>query len=120
LKVCELIRDERGQNWPDVSAWYWHALLGWTHSPWWSVVVATNDAAPPIPGSRDLTPPVTNGEARRATRSPFPPLNVSLVMPGVRALAAGRVDVGFAVTGAPRACAVNQPIGRTQPFVTED
>jgi len=56
LRVCELIRDERGQNWPDVSAWYWHALLGWTHSPWWSVVVATSDAAPPIPWSRDLTP----------------------------------------------------------------
>lgn len=40
LKVCEVIRDEQGQSWPDVSAWYWHAVLGTTTSPWWSVVVA--------------------------------------------------------------------------------
>ena len=25
MTVCELIRDEHGESWPDVSAWYWHA-----------------------------------------------------------------------------------------------
>jgi len=40
LRVCELVRDEQGQSWPDVSAWYWHALLGTSTAPWWSVVVA--------------------------------------------------------------------------------
>ena len=40
LKVCELIRDEQGQSWPDVSAWYWHVLLGTSTAPWWSLVVA--------------------------------------------------------------------------------
>jgi hypothetical protein len=40
LAVCELIRDGRGETWPDVSAWYWHALLGATVAPWWSFVVA--------------------------------------------------------------------------------
>ena len=40
LKVCEMIRDEQGQTWSDVSAWYWHAILGTTRSPWWSVVTA--------------------------------------------------------------------------------
>jgi hypothetical protein len=40
LKVCELIRDAQGQSWPDVSAWYWHALVGTSTSPWWSLIVA--------------------------------------------------------------------------------
>jgi len=40
VAVCELIRDEQGQSWPDVSGWYWHALLGWSRAPWWSFVVA--------------------------------------------------------------------------------
>jgi hypothetical protein len=40
IQVCELIRDQQGQSWPDVSAWYWHVLLGTTRSPWWSIVVA--------------------------------------------------------------------------------
>ena len=40
MAVCELVRDEHGQSWPDVSAWYWHALLGWSVAPWWSFVVA--------------------------------------------------------------------------------
>src|SRR5215470_7011303 len=30
MAVCELVRDAQGQSWPDVSAWYWHALLGWS------------------------------------------------------------------------------------------
>ena len=40
LTVCEVIHDEQGQTWSDVSAWYWHAVLGTTRSPWWSVVAA--------------------------------------------------------------------------------
>lgn len=38
--VCELIRDERGTSWPDVSAWYWNSMLGTSPAPWWSFVVA--------------------------------------------------------------------------------
>ena len=40
MTVCEAIRDEHGQTWPDASSWYWNALLGETHGPWWSVVIA--------------------------------------------------------------------------------
>jgi len=40
LAVCELIRDARGGSWPDVSAWYWNAVLGFSQGPWWSIVVA--------------------------------------------------------------------------------
>lgn len=40
MTVCEVIRDERGESWPDVSAWYWHALFGTTRAAWWSFVVA--------------------------------------------------------------------------------
>ena len=38
--VCELIRDGRGDSWPDVSAWYWNAVFGVSVGPWWSFVVA--------------------------------------------------------------------------------
>jgi hypothetical protein len=40
LTVCELIRDEHGASWPDVSAWYWNSMLGASPAPWWSFVVA--------------------------------------------------------------------------------
>jgi hypothetical protein len=40
LAVCEVIRDEHGDSWPDVSAWYWHALFGTSRAPWWSYVIA--------------------------------------------------------------------------------
>jgi hypothetical protein len=40
LLVCELIRDERGESWPDVSAWYWSAMFGKAVGPWWSFVLA--------------------------------------------------------------------------------
>jgi hypothetical protein len=43
LAVCELIRDEHGQSWPDVSAWYWSAMLGGSSAPWWSFVVAERE-----------------------------------------------------------------------------
>jgi hypothetical protein len=40
MMVCEVIRDERGETWPDVSAWYWHAVFGSSPAPWWSFVLA--------------------------------------------------------------------------------
>lgn len=40
IDVCERIEDGLGQSWPDVSAWYWHALAGSTAGPWWSYVIA--------------------------------------------------------------------------------
>jgi hypothetical protein len=40
MTVCEVIRDEQGGSWPDVSAWYWNALFGTTRAAWWSFVVA--------------------------------------------------------------------------------
>jgi hypothetical protein len=40
IAVCEMIRDERGSIWPDVSAWYWNAMFGASQGPWWSFVVA--------------------------------------------------------------------------------
>lgn len=40
LAVCEMIRNERGAIWPDVSAWYWSAMFGASPGPWWSFVVA--------------------------------------------------------------------------------
>jgi hypothetical protein len=43
LMVCELIRDQRGETWPDVSAWYWSGMLGTSAAPWWSFVVAERD-----------------------------------------------------------------------------
>lgn len=38
LVVRERIYDGNGQNWTDISSWYWAALLGKTHGPWWSIV----------------------------------------------------------------------------------
>lgn len=43
LRVCEVIRDDSGASWPDVSAWYWSALLGHSKAPWWSFVVAERE-----------------------------------------------------------------------------
>jgi len=43
LVVCELIRDQRGASWPDVSAWYWSGMLGTSAAPWWSFVVAERE-----------------------------------------------------------------------------
>jgi hypothetical protein len=40
VAVCEMIRDEHGSIWPDISAWYWSAMFGASPGPWWSFVVA--------------------------------------------------------------------------------
>jgi hypothetical protein len=45
LTVSELLIDSHGGSWPDVSAWYWNALLGGTNPPWWSFVVAEKSAS---------------------------------------------------------------------------
>lgn len=34
LLVCEHVRDARGRSWPDISSWYWSALLGTSNGPW--------------------------------------------------------------------------------------
>ena len=39
LKVCEQLRDDAGRSWPDVSAWYWHALTSPAGGAWWSYVI---------------------------------------------------------------------------------
>jgi hypothetical protein len=39
-RVCEVIRDHHGNSWPDVSAWYWNAVVGSARGPWWSYVMA--------------------------------------------------------------------------------
>jgi len=41
--VRQVIRDERGESWPDVSAWYWNALFASSSAPWWSFVVAEKE-----------------------------------------------------------------------------
>lgn len=38
--VKERIFDQAGNNWSDVSAWYWSALLNKTQGPWWSIVIS--------------------------------------------------------------------------------
>jgi hypothetical protein len=43
ITVCEMIRDDRGASWPDVSAWYWSAMFGASPAPWWSFVVAERE-----------------------------------------------------------------------------
>jgi hypothetical protein len=41
--ICEVIRDERGGSWSDVSAWYWDGMLRSSAAPWWSFVVAQSE-----------------------------------------------------------------------------
>lgn len=40
--ICELIVSTEGESWPDVSAWYWTAILKGGEGPWWSIVTATH------------------------------------------------------------------------------
>ena len=43
IKVRERIYDTAGNNWTDVSSWYWAALRARSQRPWWAVTVATTD-----------------------------------------------------------------------------
>ena len=38
LHVCEQLRDSTGASSPDVSSWYWHALIAPAGNSWWSYV----------------------------------------------------------------------------------
>jgi hypothetical protein len=38
LLACERVFDGRGNSWPDVSAWYWHAVLNRASSGYWAVL----------------------------------------------------------------------------------
>ncbi|MFM9941530.1 MAG: hypothetical protein ACKVP7_18760 [Hyphomicrobiaceae bacterium] len=67
FEVCEQMQTASGRSddrsWPDISAWYWHALWSERGTTWWSMVIATpivnatsataevRPAAPPDPGS---------------------------------------------------------------------
>jgi hypothetical protein len=44
LNVCEQVRASSGGSWPDVSAWYWHALAAPATEAWWSYVVVERAA----------------------------------------------------------------------------
>lgn len=45
LSVCEQFRDSAGASWPDVSAWYWHALTASAGETWWSFVTVERRTA---------------------------------------------------------------------------
>lgn len=38
LIVKERINDPAGKSYEDVGGWYWSAMLGRTHGPWWNIV----------------------------------------------------------------------------------
>jgi hypothetical protein len=50
LRVRERIfTSDNREGWSDVSAWYWHAILGRSSGPWWAITVvetAESDGAP--------------------------------------------------------------------------
>ena len=41
LEVRERIYDDKGQNYTDVSHWYWAAFWGQTKGPWWSITTVS-------------------------------------------------------------------------------
>lgn len=41
LEVRERIFDDKGQNYTDVSHWYWAAFWGQTKGPWWSITTVS-------------------------------------------------------------------------------
>jgi hypothetical protein len=48
LTVRERIYDAAGNQWTDVSAWYWSAATGKSQGPWWALTIASKQ--------RDLSP----------------------------------------------------------------
>jgi len=48
LTVRERIYDAAGNQWTDVSAWYWSAATGKSQGPWWALTIASKQ--------RDLPP----------------------------------------------------------------
>lgn len=41
LQIRERIYDDSGQNYTDVSQWYWAAFWGQTRGPWWSITTVS-------------------------------------------------------------------------------
>jgi hypothetical protein len=41
LEVRERLHDATGNEWTDVSAWYWAATTGRSNGPWWAITVAS-------------------------------------------------------------------------------
>jgi hypothetical protein len=42
LRFCEIIFDEAGGSWSDVSSWYWASILREAQGPFWAVTVASD------------------------------------------------------------------------------
>ncbi|MBV1910679.1 MAG: hypothetical protein KUG78_15355 [Kangiellaceae bacterium] len=42
LNVCEYIEAQNGDNWSDISAWYWGAITSNSRQGWMSFVIAEN------------------------------------------------------------------------------
>jgi hypothetical protein len=53
LQVRERIYDASGNQWTDVSAWYWSAATGKSRGPWWAITIASQ---PMASQQRDLPP----------------------------------------------------------------
>lgn len=43
LHVCEHLRNYGAESWPDVSSWYWSALVAPAGAAWWSYVVVERE-----------------------------------------------------------------------------
>jgi hypothetical protein len=59
LNVCELLFDDAGGSWPDVSSWYWTGVMGGNNGPWWAVTVVEEGGKKGTPSSlreRSQTP----------------------------------------------------------------
>jgi hypothetical protein len=46
MLIGERIFNHQGQQWTDVSAWYWSAAWKQSTGPWWAVTIAQQEAAP--------------------------------------------------------------------------
>lgn len=47
LRIYERIFDHQGRQWPDVSSWYWSALMGRTQGPWWTITYVVRQQTNP-------------------------------------------------------------------------
>jgi hypothetical protein len=56
LEVRERIYDGEGNEWTDVSAWYWAAATGESRGPWWVVTVAQAGLAAQVGTGRPQSP----------------------------------------------------------------
>ncbi len=46
LRACEQVRGADGRSWPDISSWYWSALLGTSSGPWLAVLTVEAEIGP--------------------------------------------------------------------------